>query len=439
MIPSFRSQPHFALVSLVTLLLSLHVPIAQAQDTAKPKFPFPNPIEMREPDPALPLGVFTGQRSPTTLEVRQLQSTVERLQAEGEALYAAANPVAAFDVWFRELRLRRYFDLFGEIKALGRVGGVAWDERETTALRVITERLQQIEQGMPSLTLSVQERVLLEQVLGQAYENVRATELASVIYQQELERAQRERNVPHQELALTAMGELYFKDLNFPAAIARYQSLLELVRQNQPKTKTLTAPRRSLTTHNPTQRFTLDDPIGKPLTELEILTQLAYLYEKNQQYGDVITTQEAIIALYAKAGQPEPIPSLKAAIAKQYQTLKQTDRAMVIWQEVYNLAIGLQQYSYAADALYNLATYYRAQNQMETALGLYQYLLDVQMRGDDWVGQLDALDQIGQIHRAQKNYPQAVIAFQRGLAIAQRLRFRQDYFATQLDQAKLGQ
>ncbi len=435
---SCRNRLNFALINFLAIGWGLHLSIAQAQETAKPKFPFPNPIQMTEPDPLLPLAVFQNQRSLSPLELRQLNQDIEKLQAEGETQFQSGNRPQAFDIWLRELRLRRYLDVLAEVKALGRVGSVAWEERETSTVRVITERLQQIEQSLPNLSLKPTDEVVLQQSLGQAYEQVRVTELATAIYNQELARSRETGDTATQELALTTIAELYFKDLNFPAAIANYQSVLALLRQARPNTP-LQPPRRSLTTHNFSQRITPEDPIGKPLTEMEVLTQLAYLYGKNQQYAEVITTTEAMIALQMKAGQPAPIPALKAAIAQQYQTLQQMDQAMATWQEVYNLSIGLQQYSYAADALHALAAYYQSQNQLEMALGLYQYLLDVEVRGDNLVGQMEALDQMGQIYRLQKNYPQAVVTFQRGLAIAQRISYRQDYFAAQLDQASQGQ
>lgn len=413
--------------------------VAQAPPPVKPKFPFANPLEMTEMDPLLALGVYSGQRALTPLEVRSLKQAVVQLQNQGESQFEAGLKSDAFGTWFRELRLRRYLGLDSELPALGRVGGVAWEGRETTFVRVITERLQKIEQGLPT-TLDP-DAIRLQQTLGIAYEQVRATALATAVYQQELTRAQTANAVAAQALALTALAELYFKDLNYSAAIANYRSLLTLVRQHPANPRvaakpTLDPPRRNLTTHNPVQRFTPQDPIGKPLNELEVLTQLAYIYEQNRQYGDVINATEEIIQLYYRAQQFAPIPALKTTIAQQYENLKQTDRALATWQDVYNQAIELQEFSYAATALQALASYYRDQNQLETAVGLYQYLLDVEVRGDNSVGQMEALDQLGQIYLRQQNYPQALIVFQRGLAIAEQIRYRQDYFAEQLTLAR---
>lgn len=431
----------FPTLSLLALGWQGELAVAQAPPPVKPKFPFPNPLEMQEMDPQLPLGVYSGQRSLTPLEVRSLTQLVNQLQRQGGSQFEAGLKSAAYETWFRELRLRRYLGLDSEIPALGRVGDVAWEGRETTSVRVITERLQQIEQSLPTTGTLDPQQVRLQQSLGQAYEQVRATTLATAVYQQELAQAQRLNAVAPQAIALTALAELYFKDLNYPDAIANYRSLLALVRQHPAQFPvatgpTLAPPRRQLTTHNPVQRFTPQDPIGKPLNELEILTQLAYVYGQNQQYGDVINTTEEIIQLYYRAGQLTRIPALKVIIAQQYENLKQTDRALATWQTVYNQAIELQEFSYAATALQALASYYRDQNQLDTAVGLYQYLLDVEVRADNSVGQMEALDQLGQLYLRQQNFPQASIVFQRGLAIANQVRYRQDYFAQQLTLAR---
>jgi tetratricopeptide (TPR) repeat protein len=47
---------------------------------------------------------------------------------------------------------------------------------------------------------------------------------------------------------------------------------------------------------------------------------------------------------------------------------------------------------------------------------------------------MQTYDRIGQIYLKQKNYTQALTAFQQGLEIARSLKYREDYFLSQIEQ-----
>jgi tetratricopeptide (TPR) repeat protein len=407
-----------------------------AQDNPRRESALTNPLEMKTPDPLLPIAV--NQRSLSPLEMIQLQKDVESLDAQAIQEFKAGKKSAAFEIWFRELRLRRYLGPLDEIQALGRVGDTAWKESQATHVRVITERLQTLEQEFKSPPLSAQDLVIRQQALGQAYEQVRAADRAIGMYGQLVARARLTGDTATQEQALTAIAELYFQDFDYPQAAAAYQDLLTLVRSKRAAIA-LKPPRRTPTTHNPSQRVTPTNPVGEPLTELEILLQLAYIYEQDQKPEAAIAIEQQTIDLYQKAQDATPIPGLKLAIANNYWAINKVEQALAAYQETYNLAVVQQQYTYASEALQRLADYYRSQNQTDAALQMYQYLLDVQQQADNLMGRMEALDQIGQIHLARKDYPQALVAFRQGLELAQRLSYRQDYFTAQIERASQPQ
>ncbi|WP_162182962.1 tetratricopeptide repeat protein [Neosynechococcus sphagnicola] len=421
-----------AALSQVTLLLVGFSPLPLLAETpAKPSaFPF-NPLEMTTSDPLLPSGA--GDRPLSKTERVFLLKAVNELNAQGTAAFTAKNKVLAFEIWFRELRLRRYLGTLDEIQALGRVGDRAWKENQATHLRVITERLQAIELGLTSPPLPLSELVTLQSALGQSYEQIRAPELALGVYGQLMARARASGDLKAQEQFLTMIAEVYFNWFDYPQATAAYQELLVLVRQ-KPAPLVLTPPRRSPTTSNPSQRNTPGMPPGEPLTEVEILLQLAYLAEQDKKPEAAIAAQEQLIQIYLKAQDPKPIPALKLAIAQNYQALNRMDQALKYYQETYNLGVPLNQFVYAADALEQVANFYRSQNQLKEALGIYQYLLDVNQQSDNLMGRMTTFDQMGQIYLLQKSYPQAIAAFRRGLELSKQLNYRQEYFQARIQE-----
>ena len=71
---------------------------------------------------------------------------------------------------------------------------------------------------------------------------------------------------------------------------------------------------------------------------------------------------------------------------------------------------------------------------MDYALQIYQELIKVHELGYNYYGLMNTYDQIGQIYLERKNYPQALLAFQKGAELAQAIRYREQYFQTQITQ-----
>ena len=84
---------------------------------------FYNPLEITTPDPLLPYSVE--ERPLTPLERLRLTAALEQLNQQAAAKLAAGDRLGAFEIWNRELRLRRALGYLEEVKALSRVGAIA--------------------------------------------------------------------------------------------------------------------------------------------------------------------------------------------------------------------------------------------------------------------------------------------------------------------------
>src|SRR6476646_9135759 len=115
------------ITAIVMLCLSSYAPSAFAKKTVEPdEFP-PNPLELKTPDPLLPQ---TG-RPLTTQEQQTLRTALDELNTQATSQFQAGQPEAAFEIWYRELRLRRALGPLEEVAALSRVGTTAWEENRT--------------------------------------------------------------------------------------------------------------------------------------------------------------------------------------------------------------------------------------------------------------------------------------------------------------------
>ncbi|WP_150109698.1 lipopolysaccharide assembly protein LapB [Geitlerinema sp. PCC 7407] len=362
----------------------------------------PLDIEKNPPDPLLPNPKVTGPLSPQAQQ--RLRSDLDALNTCASALYRLGNLPTAFEVWFRELRLRRALGPFEEIIALSRVGEVAWLEGETKELRYITARLQEIE--TEARTANTLDDALLR-TLGAAYQQVRKPDAAIAVYRQILERSRQTGDRLSEEAALNTIGQLQQGWFQYTAAAETYQELLQFVRAKA------------------------DRPPQKA-DEVIVLRKLAYIYEQDKQFLQAIEISEQLAALYQTEANLTDLPTLRLKIAQYHEAAGQLAEAERNYQEAYALGQSLQQYARAGDALAGLGKLYRTHNALDTALQSYQVLLGVTRQTYDAYGTMEAYDQIGQIYREQKKYDQAIAAFQSGLTLAQQLKHQVDYFNQQI-------
>ncbi|MGL6139125.1 MAG: tetratricopeptide repeat protein, partial [Planktothrix sp.] len=127
------------------------------------------------------------------------------------------------------------------------------------------------------------------------------------------------------------------------------------------------------------------------------------------------------------------IPEIKLGIGGNYEKLGQFEQAGATYQEAYSIATSIQQFDNASEALGRLGKLYRSQNQIKTALDIYQAQVLVNQQGYNYYGMMNAYDQIGDIYLSQKAYQSAIAAFQQGLGLAQQLKYREDYFVKKID------
>lgn len=373
------------------------VAFAQDQQESPPdEFP-PNPLEITTPDPLLPR-----PEQPLSPQERQnLAAALEQLNTQAQARLAAGDSIGAFDIWNRELRLRRALGTLAEVQALGRVGAIAWSENERPQVQIITRRLETIQQQIQSPPTT---DVTWLRSLGYAFQQVRSPKQALQAYNQVLT-IERQQNSSAVETTLTTIAELHLSWFDYTAAATSYQELLKLARSRSDRT-----------------------------AEVTYLQQLAYIYDRARQYQQALTVKQQLAERYLNESQFTQVPGLRLAIAADYQALGQIQQAFQNYQEAYATAWSLQQYARAADALRRLIALYRTQGQIPEALQASQILLEADQRAANFYGLMTTYDQIGQIYLQAGDDNAALGAFQRGLELAQQLQYQQPYFTQQIQQ-----
>lgn len=374
-----------------------------------------NPLELRQPDPLLPTMVLDRPLNPQERAV--LQTALDELQRQGQAALEAGDLPGALALWNRELRLRRFLGPQAEIASLARVGEVAWRQSQTSELRFITLRLEQIEQelmGEPGAGTTPDNEAAVNPAaanydvllsLAQAYQTVRAKDRAVALYEKLLVQAQQQQDTARQQQLLSTVAELHLGWFDYTEAANAYERLLVLSRE-----------------------------AGDSATEIVALQKLAAIYQDNSQPEPAIAAQQQLVEVYQKQQNLAPIPALKLAIGDNYVALNRPDLAATSYQEAFAVARSVQQLAYASDALQRLASLYQSLNRLDDALIVYQLLLDVERQSYNSYGQMNTYAQIGQLHATRGESSQALAAFQQGLQIAQQLNYKVDFFNARIQE-----
>ncbi|BAY35265.1 TPR repeat-containing protein (plasmid) [Nostoc carneum NIES-2107] len=378
--------------------------LAQNKKPKQPEqFP-PSPLENILPDPLLsPLG---DPKNLTPTQLQQLEPQLDQLNQEAAAKLQAGDTVAAFELWNRELRLRRLYGSLTEVQALSRVGGIAFNQNNREEVQFITQRLQAIQQqalSQPLLDLQ------LLRSLGGAYEQVRSPKQALEVYNRLLAVVLEQKNTTAIIDTLKNIGEVHLAWFDYPQAATTYQQLLSLATAQ-----------------------------GDKLNEVAYLQELAYIYEQGKDFQESINTLNKLAQVYTAQNNTTALPKLKLAIASNYQALAKDNPALLPeafknYQEAYSTAWELEQYVDAGEALQQLIALYRSQGQINDALQTSQILVEAQTKASNFYGMMQAYDQIGQMYVESKQYPQALAAFQKGLELAQQLKYDETYFTQQID------
>jgi tetratricopeptide (TPR) repeat protein len=384
----------------------LYSPVTLAK-TKKPedldKF-LPSPLEIVTPDPLIRTTV--NQQPLTVEEMQTLETALDELNLAAAATLREGTQKAAFDIWNREIRLRRYLGNVAEVQALSRVGAIAWNENAREEVRYITERLQAIQK---QTTKQKSIDLALWKSLGDAYQKVRTPKLALEAYQQILALVRQQQDKTAEIETLTTIGELHLIWFDYPQAIATYEELLNLATANSDR-----------------------------LNRLTYLQKLAYIYEQAKQPQQSINTRKKLIEIYITEDNINQIPPLKLAIAADYETLAKENPSLLAeafnnYQTAYTTAWQLQQFVTAGEALEKLIALYSSQGQIEAALQTSEILIETEKLGSNYYGLMQAYDKLGKLYLERKDYPQALTAFQNGLEIAQQLKHQETYFIQQIE------
>jgi tetratricopeptide (TPR) repeat protein len=367
--------------------------IAQTQ-----RFRFGNPLEVNVPDPLLPQGDLP--LSPSDKD--RLQKATDDLNNQATNLLQEDKEEEAFDLWYRELRLRRQLGQLEEVPALGRVGEIAWQKNRKTDLQIISNRLKAIEQEA-SAKQKLEPDLL--QVLGKAYQQVRELDLALAIYQKLLVNVRQNKNIEAQKETLKIIGQLNLSRFDYANAAQVYEELLAIAK---------------------TEEDTLNQGI--------YLNQLAEIYQESSQPANGLKVKLQLAETYDKQSKNRELAELKLSFANDYQLLDRPEPASDNYREAFQLAWSLQDFALASQALNKLGYLYQQYQQIDAALQIYQQLIKVEQKAYNFYGLMNTYDRLGQIYLEQNNYALALNSFRKGLEIAKSLNYQEDYFLAKIAQ-----
>ena len=374
----------------------------------------PNPLESTQPDPLLPNPPTT--RTLTGEKREELSQELDQLNVEAAALLAAGETTKAFEIWNRELRLRRYLSKAEELAALSRVAEIAWNNSQKLQVQWITKRLETLrpeiqEQEPPNLELL--------QALGSAFNTVRAKDSGVETYQQVISEARKQENVVTLKQALTAVGEIYLNWLDYDNAAIAYEELLEVQQQSNLELSEIE---------------TTNFLISGNFEQANTLKQLAFIYNQGGKPLQAITAKERLVDFYEGQQNIAEVPEIKISIAEDYEELGRLNLASQYYQEAYSIAQSIQQFLTASDALENLAALYLSQDEKETAIEIYKVQLLMDQQFFNVYGMMETYDRMGQVYAQLKAHGLAMSSFQRGLELSRQLGgYRESYFLQKLD------
>lgn len=384
--------------------LSIVVTLAETKKLEQmDKFP-PSPLEMIISDPLVRDSVE--QQPLTTEELQTLEIALDQLNQQAANTLQAGDQETAFEIWNRELRLRRFFGLLAEMEALSRVGAIAWNENQRQQVQYITQRLQVIEK---LILMDKNSDLQLWRSLAEAYQNIRFPKLAIGVYGQILTSVRKRQDINSEIETLNKIAELHLSWFDYPQAAITYQELLNLANSQNDQ-----------------------------LNQVVYVKQLVYIYEKTKQYQQAIYLLNKLAEIYTRDNNLSQVPSLKIAIAENYQAVAQENRqflqqAFNTYQEAYVIAWNAKNYVSASEAIQKLIKLYRSQNQIDAALQATQILLETETLANNLYGVMQVYDQMGELYLKRQEKAKALIAFQKGLELANKLKHQQKYFTQKIE------
>ena len=325
----------------------------------------PSPaLDSNSPDPLLPNLI---ERPLTSFEKYRIAKEITKINEAAKIELEKGNGGAAFSLWYRELRLQRAVDRLLEIKSLGKVGDIAWQENRGSDVRVIANRLIEIQREE---TTSKAIDLELLNSLGTAFQQVRYLDKAIDIYQQILLNARQEDSLKDQVNTLEILGELYLARFDYTQAATTYEDLLTLVSTESP---------------------VIDNNEAREATYLD---NLIAIYDRTAQLDKAIAIKKQMTTKYLAAQKIAPLANLNMAIAQDYENLKQPKTAIQYYQQALTIASNSLQLAIASEALTKIAELYQQSDRLDNALQSYQKLIPIQQQSYDYYGLMNTYDRI---------------------------------------------
>ena len=382
-----RSRSNYRLISLVCLLSIGTVFCSGKRGLALDSADNPLLEAVDKSERLIPPGY--GRRELTSFEKYRIEETIPELNRAAEAELKQGNGDEAFKLWYRRLKLTRALDRILEIEALGEIGAIAWKENRGTDVRNIAERLIAIEEELAG-------QISFEALdkLATAYQQVRYLDKATSVYRQIVVNSKKQNNLVAERKNLETLGELYLARFNYQQAADVYQELLASTDVDEPK-------------------------------QAIYLRRLADIYDRTSQPDKAIAVKR-LIAQHIDNKSAEAM-DLKIAVARDYETLNQTDRAIEAYDRALEVALANQKLATASDILNRLGEIYRENKQIDKATSIYNKLLELQQQTYNYYGMLDTYDILGKMY-LDSDKTKAKQYFQRGFELAKSLDYKVEYF-----------
>ncbi|MEM9116319.1 MAG: hypothetical protein AAGD09_00385 [Cyanobacteria bacterium P01_F01_bin.56] len=364
-------------------------PVLIEQFLADPQFSEPR-------DPLLP--ELPVERPLSPLEQLALEAELDELAIETEARYLEEGATESLFVdWMREVRLRRILGYEAELQAMQRVGLRMWENSRADEVQLLTLRLREIQADL--LTQQPLNVDLFEEIVV-VFEVLRDVDSAVSVYETLLERAMQSGDRDEQQRLLENLARLRENWFRFEPAALTYQTLLTYA--------------------------------GDDLEEIEYLKGMIRNYQDLGALTAAIELQRRLANKYEQTLQPQLIPTLTLAIARNYRDLESLTEAQTFYSTTYSGALAQGQTDVASDALQDLAALYLEDDQPEDVLYLYDQRLAVEQLSYNGYGLMQTFDNLGQFYEAQDLPDAAIAAYKEALIIAEQLNYRDAYFKLRL-------
>lgn len=392
-------------------------------------------------DPILPALMLERPYSP--LERSAIADSLTQLDQIAQQQLANGDADTAFELWQREVRLRRVFGPVEELNAISRVATLAWQQQRPVEVQLLTLRTREIWETVEAALNNFEAQDSDAEDTGNSTDN---NEQLGDSAPEDLA------NNPEQILmagdsasdvaVLLNMAQTFATLRDIDASVEVYQQLIALTAEQNGDP---TAQRKELAElHLAWFQFAdaadvylalLSDARtkGNQVQETDYLERLVYSYQQADSFTNAVRAQTDLIELYQAQGDAEKLPGLLVAIAQNYRTLNLHKNAIAYYRSAYSAAQRFDQFSFSAQVLTDLGSLYESLALNNEALGAYNLLVPVEQQAYNTYGVMNAHDRIGQLRRRQGNTFEALKAFEKALVLANQLNLRQDYFIEQIE------